>query len=130
MRFPGRAVILVLSSLFLVSTAFADGNGPDRNGKASEPIAAAGNDSAANPAAENSNDAAAQPVATASVATPANDGAAPTPAAATKPSGRGDGGEQAPRWNPMLALDGNPGPFTLETGDILPKGGFNFAFSV
>jgi outer membrane protein OmpA-like peptidoglycan-associated protein len=28
-------------------------------------------------------------------------------------------------WNPMPALDGNPGLFTLETGDILPKGAFD-----
>ncbi len=29
------------------------------------------------------------------------------------------------KWNPMPALDGNPGLFTLETGDILPKGAFD-----
>jgi outer membrane protein OmpA-like peptidoglycan-associated protein len=29
------------------------------------------------------------------------------------------------KWNPMPALDGNPGLFTLETGDILPKGSFD-----
>jgi outer membrane protein OmpA-like peptidoglycan-associated protein len=132
MRFPGRAVILILSSLFLISTALADGNGPDRNGKAIEASATAAGESASNPAPVNSSDAAPQPVVTAAVSNPANDGGTPAPPPAPKasPASRGDSGEQAPRWNPMPALDGNPGLFTLETGDVLPKGGFNFAMSV
>ncbi len=53
-------------------------------------------------------------------------------AAAADASAAGDGSYQSAeaynnsiKWNPMPALDGNPGLFTLETGDILPKGGFD-----
>jgi outer membrane protein OmpA-like peptidoglycan-associated protein len=133
MKFLGRAAILLLSSLFLISSAPADANKAGPSGKATDSTtAAATNDSAANPAPTNSNDAAPQPVATAAVTTPANNGATPAPKPAPKPSSsaRQDGDEQPPKWNPMPALDGNPGLFTLETGDILPKGGFDLAVSV
>ena len=42
----------------------------------------------------------------------------------------GDAGEEAPRWFPVPALDGNPGLFTLETGELLPKGGFDVSVGV
>jgi outer membrane protein OmpA-like peptidoglycan-associated protein len=51
----------------------------------------------------------------------------PTPAPA--PSSR-DAGEEGPRWFPVPALDGNPGLFTLETGELLPKGGFGVSVGV
>ncbi len=34
------------------------------------------------------------------------------------------------KWNPMPALDGNPGLFTLELGDILPKHAWNVGVGV
>jgi hypothetical protein len=36
--------------------------------------------------------------------------------------------EESPNWTPMPALSGNPGMFTLETGELLPKGAFNVSF--
>jgi len=42
----------------------------------------------------------------------------------------GDAGEEAPRWFPVPALDGTPGLFTLETGELLPKGGFDVSVGV
>jgi hypothetical protein len=131
MKFLGRAGILLLTSLFLISTSFADGNKSDRNSKAAESSATATTDSAANPAPESSSDAAPQPVATTRASTPANHGAKPVPQPAPKGSSsrRPENDEQAPKWTPMPALDGNPGLFTLETGEILPKGGFNLAIS-
>lgn len=34
------------------------------------------------------------------------------------------------KWNPMPALNGNPGLFTLETGEILPKGAWDVGIGV
>lgn len=53
----------------------------------------------------------------------------PSPAPVPVPSGKDTSGE-APRWLPMPALDGNPGLFTLETGELLPKNGFNVSIGV
>lgn len=50
-----------------------------------------------------------------------------------RPGSRSDdlaGEDQAPAFVPMPALSGNPGMFTLETGDILPKGAFNLSAGV
>lgn len=78
----------------------------DTNQPSSNPPANSGNDPSANPAP-----AAKEPM--------------PPPAPA------GDGaGEEAPRWFPVPALDGNPGLFTLETGELLPKGGFDVSVGV
>jgi hypothetical protein len=127
----GRAGILFLTSLFLISTSFADGNKPDRNGKAAESSASAATDSTANPAAGETSEAVPEPVVTATVSAPANHGATPAakPAPKASSSKRPETDEQAPKWTPMPALDGNPGLFTLETGEILPKGGFDLAIS-
>jgi hypothetical protein len=53
----------------------------------------------------------------------------PSPAPKPAPSGK-DTWEEGPRWIPMPALDGNPGLFTLETGELLPKGGFDASAGV
>ena len=37
---------------------------------------------------------------------------------------------QSPRWTPMPALDGNPGLFTLETGETLPKHAFDIGLGL
>jgi outer membrane protein OmpA-like peptidoglycan-associated protein len=37
---------------------------------------------------------------------------------------------ESPAWTPMPALDGNPGLFTLETGDTLPKHGFDLGIGL
>jgi outer membrane protein OmpA-like peptidoglycan-associated protein len=132
MKFLGRAGILFLTSLFLASTSSADGDKPDSNGKAGESSAAVSTDFAANPAPATSIDGEALPDATATGIAPANHSATPAPKPARKgsTSRRPESDDQAPKWTPMPALDGNPGLFTLETGEILPKGGFNLAVSV
>jgi hypothetical protein len=131
MKFLGRAGIVVLTSLFFISTSFADGDKPDRNSKGGESSVAVTTDSATNPAPEPSSDAAAQPAMADTAGKTANDGATPAPKPARKGSSsrRPESDEQSPRWNPMPALDGNPGLFTLETGETLPKGGVNLALS-
>jgi outer membrane protein OmpA-like peptidoglycan-associated protein len=134
MKFLGRAAILFLTSLFLVSSAFAGDDKSDHNGATVESSVAAATDSAGNPAPAAANDAAPQPDATSTAlaSVPANPAPTPSPSPAPKgASSKGTGGYEAgPKWNPMPALDGNPGLFTLETGEILPKGGFNLAISV
>jgi outer membrane protein OmpA-like peptidoglycan-associated protein len=71
-------------------------------------------------------------------ATPATD-AATTPALARAPvnaalaaaSGGGDSSSsESPAFTPMPALDGNPGLFTLETGETLPKHGFSLGIGL
>ena len=132
MKFLGRAGILVLTSLFFISTSFADGDKPDRVSEAGESSTTVTTVSTANSAPDASSDAAAQPAVAATASKPANGGATPAPKPERKGSAsrRPESDEQSPRWNPMPALDGNPGLFTLETGEILPKGGFNLAVSL
>src|SRR4029077_441972 len=132
MKFLGRAGILVLTSLFFISTSFADGDKPDRVSEAGESSTTVTTVSTANSAPDASSVAAAQPAVAATASKPANGGATPAPKPERKGSAsrRPESDEQSPRWNPMPALDGNPGLFTLETGEILPKGGFNLAVSL
>jgi hypothetical protein len=137
MKFLGRAGILVFTSLFSISTSFADGDKPGRDSKGGESSTEVTTNSPADPAPEASSDTAAQPAVTATTASkPANDGATPASTPAPPPARKGsssrrpESDEQSPRWNPMPALDGNPGLFTLETGETLPKGGFNLTLSV
>jgi outer membrane protein OmpA-like peptidoglycan-associated protein len=62
------------------------------------------------------------PVATPAAAPqPAPTNATPSPAA----SGGASASNESPRFTPMPALDGNPGLFTLETGDTMPKDAFS-----
>jgi len=131
MKFLGRAGILFLTSFFLISTSFADGAKSDRKTTADESTAAATAESGATPESAPSADAAAQPVVAATSGTSANRVAmrAAKPAPKTSTSRRPESDEQAPKWAPMPALDGNPGLFTLETGEILPKGGFSISVS-
>lgn len=132
MKLSGRAGILLLTSLFLISNALADGNKPDGKTAAGEQSAAAATDSATTPEPLASTDASPRPVAVSTVNAPAKQGAAAASKAAPKgsTSRRAKNDEQSPKWTPMPALDGNPGLFTLETGEILPKGGFNVAMSI
>ena len=83
-----------------------------------------------NSAAATTNQPPADPPAN-SVADPAPPAApaAKDPSPAPAPS-KGGAGEEGPRWFPVPALDGNPGLFTLETGELLPKGGFDVSVGV
>jgi len=132
MNFSGRAGILFLTSLFLVSSAHADGGKSDGQGAPAESTVLATTDSAMNPAARTTSNAAAQPTVAATASAPADLGTAPspTPAPEPTPSRTLESGEHARRWDPMPALDGNPGLFTLETGETLPKGAFDIALGL
>jgi hypothetical protein len=61
---------------------------------------------------------------------PRNTSAPAKPAAKPQSSSSGDDSENVPKWIPMPALDGNPGLFTLETGDLLPAGAFDLSIGV
>src|ERR1700730_11701949 len=132
MKFLGRAGILFLTSLFLITTSFADGNQPDRTNKAGETSAAPRTGAAGNLEPGSSSGAVDQADATAPVTTSSNPEATPAakPAAKRESSRPQEGNKEPRKWKPMAELDGNPGLFGLETGETLPKGGFNLALSV
>jgi len=120
MRLFGRAAALC-SVVFLVAFAgIADDKTADR--KDSDAPAAAVNTPAAKAAEAPPNDAGATLE-------------APAPAPAPAPAsgdiyGRPKAEQEAPRWNPMPAWNGNEGLFTLETGETLPRGAFDFTAGV
>ena len=91
--------------------------------------------------ATSASDAAAAPVSS-SVAGPSSSSlssSSPAPAALPKPNSGAANGNAAtaadedseqPNFTPMPALDGNPGLFTLETGDTLPKHGWSLGIGL
>ncbi len=100
-------------ALFLISTCFAD--------DAKNP----GTDKKDHPAADSSSTPGPKPDAATAAASPATPDPAAKPAKPAPPPQRSrpeDSSEQVPKYVPMPALDGNPGLFTLETGDTLPRG--------
>jgi len=123
MTFQGRAAILFLSSLLLLSPSFADDKKADGKDKEAVSSGSSATGSASNSAPNPAADAAPQPAATSSAP-------APSPLPAPPAKSYSTGSEVSLKWDPMPALDGNPGLFTLETGEILPKGGFDLAYSV
>jgi outer membrane protein OmpA-like peptidoglycan-associated protein len=55
----------------------------------------------------------------------------PAAGATGSPAASGDSSpSESPLFTPMPALDGNPGLFTLETGDTLPKHGFDLGIGL
>ncbi|MGH9713950.1 MAG: hypothetical protein ACRD5M_11700 [Candidatus Acidiferrales bacterium] len=129
MKVVGRAGILFIAILFLASNSFASGDKSDTRSMAGDSSAAAAAGSSASlttVASTDSTEEAAHPPATA--AESAHPNRAPAPKSAVPQSS--DAEDTGPKWTPMPALDGNPGMFTLETGEILPKHGFNVALSV
>jgi outer membrane protein OmpA-like peptidoglycan-associated protein len=120
MKFSGRAAILFLLSLFLISVSFGGEDKGDAKDNDGVPSASVPADPA--PRSGSAPDTAASQPSHAST-TPA-----PKPAPASKSQAAES--EEVHKWDPMPALDGNPGLFTLETGEILPKGGFDIAFSM
>lgn len=124
MRFSGRAGLLLFMALFLIWACFADEKKADRKDEAAP--AAVSNDAPEQPPAGSSADAATSvPVANAPSGQPA-----PAAGGGKGSSSSGGGGEQVPKWDPMPALDGGLGLFTLETGEVLPKLGLAAAISV
>ncbi|MGB9243563.1 MAG: PKD domain-containing protein [Candidatus Acidiferrales bacterium] len=108
-------------ALFLISSSFAD---DAKN---------AGTDKKDQPAADSSSTPSSKPDAPSAPASPATPEPAAKPAKPAPPPQRSrteDSSEQVPKYVPMPALDGNPGLFTLETGDTLPAGAVDISIGV
>jgi hypothetical protein len=142
MRFLRSAAILpVLVALTLLTSHADDKKTPSSDGdgtkaatasaaKTSGPATETATSVPATPAAAESQPdvPAATPAATAPPAAPA----APVPAAPAPATGGSDNSSlsESPAFTPMPALDGNPGLFTLETGETLPKHGLNLGIGL
>jgi hypothetical protein len=116
----GRFGISFFLALLLVSASFADDKSDHPKDTTKPEASAADSDTAAKPETHSTSGPPPAGAGTKSLA--AN--SSPRPAA--KSSDDTDA-NQSPAWIPMPALSGNPGMFTLETGDILPKGAFNIS---
>jgi len=145
-----RAAILVVAIFLMAAAGFADDTKPRA---ADGPASAAANATASTSSASDSKTkaAAAAPDAAAPNSTPADgdtapasSAAAPVPATSQPPAASSsalakpnsgapkssaamaaDEDSEQPSFTPMPALDGNPGLFTLETGETLPKHGWS-----
>ncbi len=146
MKVLERAAILIVVAFLTVAASFADDTKP-RAADGSASIAASPTESTSSAsdttgktpaaatdsaAASSTSDAGTPPISSSSAA-PAPTPAASSSALAQPNSGAGksnaalaaaDDSEQ-PNFTPMPALDGNPGLFTLETGETLPKHGWS-----
>jgi outer membrane protein OmpA-like peptidoglycan-associated protein len=121
------AILLVLVALALPASYADDKKTPigDIDGrKTSAATTAKSADSAAGTTAAAGPTTDAQPAA-APAQPPANGALASASAASGESSA-----SESPAWTPMPALDGNPGLFTLETGDTLPKHGFDLGIGL
>jgi outer membrane protein OmpA-like peptidoglycan-associated protein len=117
-------------ALFLISSSFADDAKGDDKHKKDQPSTAS---APATPAADGTaSPAAASTPTTSAPSSPAKPAPKPAPKPEPKPqrSLTGDESEQVPKFIPMPALDGNPGLFTLETGDTLPARAFDLSIGV
>jgi hypothetical protein len=150
---PERAAILAVAVFFVATAVFADDTKPRQlGGSATTDAKTAANASSVGsttakatadsgdsaPATAASDAATAVPVSSSSVApsppsSPSSSSSA-APAALPKPNSGAANGNAAmaadedsdqPNFTPMPALDGNPGLFTLETGETLPKHGWS-----
>jgi hypothetical protein len=137
-----RAAILVVAIFLMMAAGFADDNKPrTADGSASTAANATASTSSASdttgktpaPATDSATASSASDAGTPPASSPSAV-PAPAPAALPKPnSGAGksnaataaDEDSEQPNFTPMPALDGNPGLFTLETGETLPKHGWS-----
>jgi hypothetical protein len=117
MRSLERAVILSAAIFLLALPSFADGKNPQpRNESANSSASASPSDShskaaAASPDSQPADASISATVTPSSAAVPA-----PPPQSFDSPDETSE-----PKWLPMPAIDGNPGLFTLETGETLAK---------
>jgi hypothetical protein len=136
MRCIERVAILSAAALFLTAAGFADDKNPRPSVNSANPAATT---SATDSSAKPTDGSTAQPPATSAPsgasAEPAD---APVPAVASAatavpvppPQGSDERDYSEPRFTPMPAVDGNPGLFTLETGETLPKHGISAAVAL
>ena len=132
MKLLRSSAITVVAMLVSFSAAFADDAKPPRKDNSVKSAAnSPASDTVPSVAVVSSDSQPTAAVPVVLVAPPAN---SPTPAPAAAPipvpsSNPADLDEAPqPKWTPMPALDGNPGLFTLELGDTLPKHGFSIGF--
>ncbi len=120
MRFSARGVTLLLSVLLLALIGLADDKKPvdKTSDTAPSPVSATAKPVIASTAV---------PAADATAGSSAQAGAAP---AANSGGADDTGPEQAHKWDPMPALDGTPGLFTVGTGETLPKHAFDIVAGV
>src|ERR1700719_1416081 len=120
----GMGVTFFLA-LFLISSSFADDaatNKGTNDGKKDQPAATEGS---VTPGSKSDTTITSHPpAATVSLAKPAK------PAPKPQRSSTSDDSEHVPKYVPMPALDGNPGLFTLATGDTLPPGAVDLSIGV
>jgi hypothetical protein len=116
----GRIGVSLFLALLLVSASFADDKTDQPKDNAKSVAPAANSDSAAKPDSNSSDRPPAVGTGTKSLAAPKSGNQADDESNA----------DETPAFVPMPALSGNPGLFTLETGDILPKGAFNLSAGV
>jgi hypothetical protein len=127
MRFIRWAALLFAALLMAVPATLADDKKPVANSTAVN----AGPAVAAVPNTSDPASPAGTPVSAASTRTTEPVAATPPPALpnATGQEATSEDDDSStsasPRWTPMPALDGNPGLFTLETGDTLPQHGLS-----
>jgi outer membrane protein OmpA-like peptidoglycan-associated protein len=125
MRIARGMGVTFFLALFLISSSFADDaakNKGTNDGKKDQPAATEG--SVTPGSKSDTTITSAPPVATASPAKPAK------PAPKPQRSSTNDDSEHVPKYVPMPALDGNPGLFTLETGETLPPGAVDLSIGV
>jgi resuscitation-promoting factor RpfA len=149
-----RAAILVVAGLFVVTAGLADDSKPRQpsapattasagassTGDTNAKTAAGSSDSAA---ATGASDAAAAPVSSSAAAPSSSSSSSSSSSAApaalpTLNAGAAKGNaavaadedSEQPNFTPMPALDGNPGLFTLETGETLPKHGWSLGIGL
>lgn len=155
MKVLERAAILVMAGFFVVTAGFADDTKPrPPDGSASAPAATTAtasstDDKSAKNAAGSGNSAATTDASDAATGVPTSSPTAVpagssssssassesgSPAALPEPTSgaananaknAADEDSEQPNFTPMPALDGNPGLFTLETGETLPKHGWS-----
>ena len=139
MKVLERAAIVVVAGFFMVTAGFADDTKPHQPAGTAAGASSAG-DATAKSAADSGNAAPASDAtgvpASSSTSAPSSpsssstgsSAAAPNPssgAAKGKATNAADEDSEQPNFTPMPALDGNPGLFTLETGETLPKHGWS-----
>ena len=106
------------------------------SGDAAKTTVTTGATAAADPAVTDTAAATPTHAAAATDAAPATDATttpalAPVNTALAAASGGGNSSSsESPAFTPMPALDGNPGLFTLETGETLPKHGFSLGIGL
>jgi OmpA family len=134
-----RAAIVAVAGFFMVTAGFADDTKAHQPAGTAAGASSAG-DATAKSAADSGNAAPATDAtgvpASSSTFTPSSPSSSSTgsSAAVPKPSSgaakgkatnAADEDSEQPNFTPMPALDGNPGLFTLETGETLPKHGWS-----